>query len=351
MRKLGISYHIIGGVKFYERKEIKDLICYLRVIVNSHDSISLERIINFPPRGLGASTIAKINMYKENNSKSTYNCLENCSSMNLPDRQSKSIDIFYKLIEKYKKLSMTEKSSVILESLLNDLSLKDFYYNQKTDDAINRWENIEEFLSSMVEYESNNEESLLSDFLEEVSLLTDIDKWNDSGEAITLMTVHSAKGLEFDCVYITGLEDGLFPIVRFTEDNDIDEERRLFYVALTRSRKKAILSYAKSRRKFGSEPILSLKSRFIDDIPSKLLNEKNNNKRSFSNYKSKVFSKLAKQTNENISSGYIVEHKIFGKGKVLSVEGTGENSKLTIKFFNNVTKKLILKYAKLKIIR
>ncbi len=351
LRKSGIAYHIIGGVKFYERKEIKDLICYLRVIINSHDSISLERIINFPPRGLGASTISKINMYKENNSKSTYNCLENCSSMNLPDRQSKSIDMFYNLIEKYKKLSMTEKSSVILEGLLNDLSLKDFYYNQKTDDAINRWENIEEFLSSMVEYESNNEESLLSNFLEEVSLLTDIDKWNDSGEAITLMTVHSAKGLEFDCVYITGLEDGLFPIVRFTEDNDIDEERRLFYVALTRSRKKAILSYAKSRRKFGSEPILSLKSRFIDDIPSKLLKEKNNNKRSFSDYKSKVFSKLVKQTNENISSGNIVEHKIFGKGKVLSVEGVGENSKLTIKFFNNVTKKLILKYAKLKIIR
>ena len=157
MRKSGIAYHIIGGLKFYERKEIKDLICYLRVIVNSHDSISLERIVNFPPRGLGASTISKINMYKENNSKSTYNCLENCSSMNLPERQSKSIDMFYNLIEKYKKLSMTEKSSVILEGLLNDLSLKDFYYNQKTDDAINRWENIEEFLSSMVEYESNNE--------------------------------------------------------------------------------------------------------------------------------------------------------------------------------------------------
>ncbi len=351
LRKSGIAYHIIGGVKFYERKEIKDLICYLRVIVNSHDSVSLERIINFPPRGIGASTLAKINMYKENNSKSTYNCLEDYSNMNLPDKQSKSIAMFYQLIEKYKKLSSTEKSSVIIQNLLNDLSLKDFYYNQKTDDAINRWENIEEFVSSMVEYESNNNQSLLSDFLEEVSLLTDIDKWNDSSEAITLMTVHSAKGLEFDCVYITGLEDGLFPIVRYMDDNDIEEERRLFYVALTRSRKKVILSYAKSRRKFGSEPILSLKSRFIDDIPGNLLKEKNNNKSSFSDYKSKVFSKLAKQSDQNINSGDIVEHKIFGKGKVLSVEGIGENSKLTIKFFNNVTKKLILKYAKLKLIR
>jgi len=290
-------------------------------------------------------------MYKKNNSKSTYNCLEDCSVMNLPDKQSKSIDAFYKLIEKYKKLSMTEKSSTILENLLNDLSLKDFYYNQKTDDAINRWDNIEEFLSSIVEYESNNTQSLLSDFLEEISLLTDIDKWNNSSEAITLMTVHSAKGLEFDCIYITGLEDGLFPIIRYTEDNDIDEERRLFYVALTRARKKVILSYAKSRRKFGSEPIISIKSRFIDDIPEKLLIEKNDNKSSFSNYKSKVFSKLVKQSSENVNSGDIVEHKIFGKGKVLSVEGVGENSKITIKFFNNVTKKLILKYAKLKIIR
>ena len=148
-----------------------------------------------------------------------------------------------------------------------------FYLNQKTDDALSRWENIEEFVSSISEFESNNENSSLSIFLEEVSLLTDIDKWNDSEDAVTLMTVHSAKGLEFDYVFVTGLEDGLFPIIKYLEDSDIVEERRLFYVALTRARKRAILSYARSRRKFGSAPIISMKSRFIDEIQEDLINQ------------------------------------------------------------------------------
>jgi len=165
------------------------------------------------------------------------------------------------------------------------------------------------------------------------------------------MTVHSAKGLEFDCVYISGLEDGLFPIVRYLEDGDIEEERRLFYVALTRSKKKVILSYAKSRRKFGSDPILSVKSRFVDDIPEDLIYEKIVDKSNFHNNKINVFGNLSKKQNDNIKVGNLVEHKIFGKGKVLFIDGQGENSKLTIKFYNNVTKKLILKYAKLKLLK
>ena len=351
LRKSGIAYHIVGGVKFYERKEIKDLICYLRVIVNSDDSISLDRIINFPPRGLGLSTISKINEYRQKNNMSFYTSMQDCSSIGLPEKQTNTINDFNKLINKYKKQSLNEKGSTILDNLLNDISLKDYYYNQKTDEAFNRWENIEEFLSSIVEYESNNPDVSLASFLEEVSLLTDIDKWNDSNDAITLMTVHSAKGLEFDCVYISGLEDGLFPIVRYLEDGDIEEERRLFYVALTRSKKKVILSYAKSRRKFGSDPILSVKSRFVDDIPEDLIYEKIVDKSNFHNNKINVFGNLSKKQNDNIKVGNLVEHKIFGKGKVLFIDGQGENSKLTIKFYNNVTKKLILKYAKLKLLK
>tara|TARA_Y100001970_G_scaffold153341_1_gene187762 strand:- start:744 stop:2894 length:2151 start_codon:yes stop_codon:yes gene_type:complete len=351
LRKSGIAYHIVGGVKFYERKEIKDLICYLRVIVNSDDSISLDRIINFPPRGLGVSTVSKINEFREKNNMSFFASIQDCSNIGIPDKQLNTINDFNKLINKYRKQSLNEKGSQILDNLLNDIKLKDYYYSQKTDEALNRWENIQEFLSSIVEYESNNPNSTLASFLEEVSLLTDIDKWNDSNDAITLMTVHSAKGLEFDCVYISGLEDGLFPIVRYLEDTDIEEERRLFYVALTRSKKKVVLSYAKSRRKFGSDPILSVKSRFIDDIPEDLIYEKIVDKSNFYNNKVNIFSKLSKPMNNNIKVGNLVEHKIFGKGKVLYIDGQGENSKLTIKFYNNVTKKLILKYAKLKLLK
>jgi DNA helicase-2/ATP-dependent DNA helicase PcrA len=189
-------------------------------------------------------------------------------------------------------------------------------------------------------------------FLEEVSLLSDLDKWNDSDEAVTLMTVHSAKGLEFNTVFISGLEDGLFPIVRFLEDSNIEEERRLFYVALTRAKKKAVLSYARSRRKFGSEPIMATKSRFILEIPENLIDDSSNEEIESKTFVGKSFSipKFKKQNTSEIFRGNTVEHKVFGKGKVLNIEGIGDNSKLTIKFYNNVTKKLILKYANLKII-
>ena len=204
-------------------------------------------------------------------------------------------------------------------------------------------------LSSMLSWK----ESTLSNFLEEVSLLTDIDKWNDSDDAVTLMTVHSAKGLEFDYVFVSGLEDGLFHIIKYLEDSDIEEERRLFYVALTRAKKKAILTYAKSRRKFGSEPIVSMTSRFIAEIQEDLLDKSQVRTSEVSKSyvgKSNSFHKFKNNNQTEISVGNTVEHKVFGKGKVLNIEGVDENSKLTIKFYNNVTKKLILKYANLKLI-
>ena len=184
-------------------------------------------------------------------------------------------------------------------------------------------------------------------------MLTDIDRWNDTAESITLMTVHSAKGLEFNQVFISGLEDGLFPIIRYLENSDIEEERRLFYVALTRSKKKLILSYAKSRRKFGSEPIVTMKSRFITEIPKELITfESNNNLENSKNYNYNLATTYRMKNNSTfkINIGNNVEHKVFGKGKVINIEGVGDNSKLTIKFYNNMTKKLIFKYANLKII-
>jgi len=175
-----------------------------------------------------------------------------------------------------------------------------------------------------------------------ISLLTDIDSWNKQDDVLMMMTIHSAKGLEFPYVFVGGLEEGLFPIVRPFEDGDIEEERRLFYVALTRAHKKVFLSYAKSRRKFGGEPIKTAASRFINEIPKKLINL---------DFKSFDESHTNVQHNSNISIGNIVEHKLFGKGKVVNIEGEGSNSKITILFFNNERKKLIYKYANLTILK
>ena len=355
LRRSGIPYQIIGGVKFYDRKEIKDLICYIRLIVNHNDSIGFDRIINFPARGVGKTSLSKIHDYSNSNQISYMDAIKQSDEIAVGQKQQKILKDFYEFIQLYKTRSITESGSDIIKDLLKDIGLKNYYLNQRTDDALSRWENIEEFVSSIKEFESNNEEANLSAFLEEVSLLTDIDRWNDSQDAVTLMTVHSAKGLEFNHVFIAGLEDGLFPIVRYLEDSDIEEERRLFYVALTRAKKRAILSYAKSRRKFGSEPIMSIKSRFIDEINEDLLDKSLDKGYKFEDAKTSIgksnsFNKFKNDNQAEIRVGHIVEHKVFGKGKVLNIEGVDQNSKLTIKFFNNVTKKLILKYANLKII-
>ena len=347
-----IPYQIIGGVKFYDRKEIKDVIAYIRFLVNSNDSISFDRIINFPPRGIGNTSVSKINEYYDQYSETYIEVLNKINQINLGQKQKSSIKDFLKLIENYKSKLNKEKGSEIVKSLILDLRIENYYLKQKTDESIDRWNNIQEFINGIEEYESNNPSSTLVDYLEEISLLTDIDKWNDSENKVTLMTVHSSKGLEFDNIIIAGLEDGLFPIIRAFEDDNIEEERRLFYVALTRAKKVVNITYAKSRRQFGGAPTITNKSRFIGEIPEDIMNF--NMISSTNNYKIDKYNRsrnLKPVSNNEIQVNNFVEHKVFGKGKVLKIEGGGENSKLTIKFYNNVVKKLILKYANLTLIK
>ena len=259
------------------------------------------------------------------------------------------------MIYLYRNRCEKENASSIVKDLLKEINLKNYYEKQQTTDALDRWYNIEELISSISEFEDNDEDGSLVKYLEEVSLLTDVDRWNESDKSITMMTIHSAKGLEFDNVYISGLEDGLFPIIRLMEIDDFEEERRLFYVALTRGREECVLSYAKSRRKFGSAPISSKISRFINEIPSELIND------SFKappilNASSNSYIKPKEVNNPQVSSpvikrNAIVEHKIFGRGEVVNIEGAGENAKVTILFSNNITKKFIFKYANLTLIQ
>jgi len=353
LRKAAIPYQIIGGVKFYDRKEIKDVLAYLKLIVNNNDSISFSRIINFPARGLGRSTLDKIENYSKDNNISFYNVIKTPHVLNISLKQKQTLKNFYDLVYLYKQRSEKEKGSSIIKDLLKEIQLKNFYDKQQNTEALDRWDNIEELISSISEYEDNNKENTLVNYLEEVSLLTDVDRWNQSEKSITMMTIHSAKGLEFDYVYISGMEDGLFPMIRMMEVDDFEEERRLFYVALTRGKERCILSYAKSRRKFGSAPIASSVSRFINEIPLSLVNNSLSIKRQ--SILTNQFRKLPSKHNESKSSSginrsSIVEHKIFGKGEVINIEGTGEHSKITILFANNITKKFILKYANLTLI-
>ena len=352
LRVGAIPYQIIGGVKFYDRKEIKDVIAYIRFLVNSNDSISFDRIINFPPRGIGNTSVNKINEYYDKDTGSYLEVLNKIDEIKIGQKQKSSIQEFSKLISKLQSKLDQENGSEIVKSLISDLKIENYYLKQQTDEAIDRWNNIKEFINGIEEYEINNPSSKLVDYLEEISLLTDIDRWNDSENKVTLMTVHSSKGLEFDNIIIAGLEDGLFPIVRAFEDDNIEEERRLFYVALTRAKKIVNISYAKSRRQFGGPPTITNKSRFIDEIPKDIINFNLINREN--NYKIDKYNKSRKVqsiSNNEIQVNSIVEHKVFGKGKVLKVEGAGENSKLTIKFYNNIVKKLISKYANLKIIK
>ena len=350
LRKNGIPYKIIGGVKFYDRKEIKDLLAYLRLIINPKDDLSFERIINFPPRGLGKSTIKKLKEQAKVNNESLLELINNNFSAGI--RQTKTLNSFKELINNLKLDSETKSPVDVIKLLIENTQLEYFYNEQISEDSEERWNNIEELISTLAEFTELNPGLLLPNFLEEVSLLTDIDRWNDENSTVTLMTIHTAKGLEFPVVIICGLEEGLFPLTgALEEENELEEERRLFYVGLTRAMEKIYLTYTKTRRRFGGMPTYMHPSRFIKEIPSKLF--ENFEVNSFStqtrqmNSQYKDTSTTFKSSKTGLKIGSHVQHKLFGSGIIINIEGTGNEAKLTIKFSGNQIKKLIKKYANL----
>jgi len=344
LKRIPLAYNIVGGTKFYDRKEVKDILAYIRILVNSHDNVSFDRIVNFPIRGIGKVALEKIHHYADENKVSYYDSLNDLNNMGLSTKQSKELALFYNMMQSYKIRIPNEKGSTLTYDLLKELKLKEFYENLGTSEGLDRWSNVEELISSITDFEEENDDNSLIAFLENVSLLTDIDKWNESQKKVTLMTVHSSKGLEFDYIYIIGLEDGLFPLTRNYIDDDIEEERRLFYVAITRAKKEVVLSSAKTRRRFGGSPTVSVKSRFLNDIPDDVIET--------SEIKNKTRNVMNRDDNYlKLNKGTLVEHGVFGAGKIVNIEGVGDNSKLTILFANNITKKLIFKYANLKRIK
>ena len=354
-RRMGIPYNLVGSIRFYDRKEVKDVLAYLRLVINLKDTISLRRIVNFPPRGIGMKTMDKCVSQAELDKIELFEVLKNADILPIRGKQSESLIEFYKLIKKYYGLRNKLSANELSRSLIEDAGILNQFKNSSDADAKERYDNIIELLNSIDEFCSRKSKANLSDFLEEVSLLSDIDHWNDSDNRVTLMTVHSSKGLEFPVVFVSGLDDGLFPLYASIEDkNELEEERRLFYVALTRAQERVFLLYATNRRRMGGENVIGMPSRFIGEIPPEFLDriefQSALTRRVVTgskHRKTKVEVTRTVTTFDDFKVGDIVEHSIFGIGKIMVLSGTGENQRVGVVFKDGTKKKLIVKYANL----
>ena len=379
LRKKNISYRVYGGLSFYQRKEIKDVLAYLRLLINPDDEQAFKRIINFPARGIGQTTLNKIAVEAKNSSVSDYIFIKDLlkSSEILNNSTKNKLLDFVIMIESIKNKIENADVFDITKEVLKQSGLYNLYKNDESLEGINRIQNIEELLNGIKDFVENNEKSQasVSSFLQDVALATDQDNDTNDNNKVSLMTVHLAKGLEFPYVYIVGLEENLFPsAMNLNSRTELEEERRLFYVALTRAEKKIYLSYVLSRYRWG-KPVDSEKSRFIDEIKEEYL-QNNVTQRSISKdfsqksqfnkvgirYKkpetrpAKNFVKLKSSSSKSnlfdnkLMVGNIVIHERFGRGEVISIEGQGGDKKAEIKFEKGGLKKLLLRFSRLEII-
>ena len=394
LRKKGVKYRIFGGLSFYQRKEIKDVLSYLRMLVNPNDEEALKRVINYPARGIGATTLDRLTVKANELNISIYALLEQIKEVeiqiNIPTRQK--LADFVMMLKSFQVFSEKHNAFEITKELIHKTGIiKDLEKDGMPED-IARVENVQELLNGIqdfivVQSEQDEPNDSLAFFLEDVALISDLDIKKEDDDVVTLMTIHMAKGLEFPYVYIAGLEEGLFPsAMSMNSREDIEEERRLFYVALTRAETKAYLLHTQVRFRWGKmtdgEP-----SRFIDEIDEQYLDiqvdfpktnrgnsfldadifgdtpkqkirfKKPTTKRAENTFKppknlKRVSQATAGKTNlfdTKLTVGNIVSHARFGEGEVIGLEGTGANTKANIKFRGG-TKKLLLQFAKLKVL-
>ncbi len=347
-QKHGIPYVIVGGLRFFERKEIKDILSYLRVISDPLDEVNLKRIINVPVRGIGAQTIEKLAQFSAEQKCPLYEALEKIQGAGiLPARAEKSIAPFSLLI---KELALKKESSTLLELVQAILDRTGYLEELKKEKLTEKIENIYEFFSSVTEFQEKNNSSDLISFLDYIALFSDESDEKQRGR-VRMMTLHSAKGLEFPIVFLPGMEEGIFPHSRALVDNrEMEEERRLCYVGITRAREKLFLTSARSRRMYGSVQF-NAPSRFIDDIPIELVAKKELN--IISKYAGFVPQGVRKFEDKKPSGKHLnqaVTHPLWGRGIILSTEGEGDDMKMTIRFDSAGTKKMASKYANLQFI-
>ena len=376
LRNSSIPYKIYGGVSFYNRKEIKDVLAYLRLLVNDNDEESLKRIINYPPRGIGQVTINKIIVGSKNNNLSMYETIRSAKKINLGLSNSAitKLENFIDQIEAFKIQNGKLSAFDIADLVIRETKIIDELRKDESPESIVRVENIQELLNGIRDFIEDQKEiadskNNLSEFLSTVSLATDFDlDLNLSQDFVSLMSLHSSKGLEFKNVFIVGLEEDLFPsALSYNSREDLEEERRLFYVGITRAKKNLYISYANSRYRWG-KLISCEESRFIEEIDNDFIDFIDNNDFEILQNKQKstpfIKQKILRNGNfKNISSiksksnfsskvgvGDKVEHLKFGKGQVIGLEGSEQNIKAKIKFDKIGEKNLLLKFAKLKIL-
>lgn len=352
MMREGLPYNIVGGTKFYDRKEVKDVLAYLTLVCNPNDNIALKRIINFPVRGIGEKSITIFNDLALEKGISLFDSLKSCRDIKLRGKQQDSIENFYLSINKFHDLLETLDCKELLRVLLEEFNIENYYKNNPAEQ--DRYNNIQELKLSIDRFAEKSNGSL-KEFLQEISLYTDLDDWDDKKNSVTLMTIHGSKGLEFSTVFVTGLEQGLFPLIRMDDDVDqLEEERRLFYVAVTRAMERVYLLNAKYRRKFGALNTSSfVQSEFLDEIDKDVIKVKP--------YKTVYTKRVVRSGNkktiqisrtvtefDDFKVGDEVQHNLFGVGVILVLNGTGENQKVGVEFAGGLRKKLIVKYARLK---
>ncbi|MHB1002017.1 MAG: 3'-5' exonuclease, partial [Armatimonadota bacterium] len=351
-----VPYKIIGGVRFYERKEIKDLMCYLRLAFNPKDSISLKRIVNVPARGVGPITVERIEVFAALNDISMYEAIQRIEDIDIQPKTKRAIVELGKLLEFIHAKNEEYPVSKLLEEIIENTGYVSELKRLGTRDADSRVENIQEFSSVVDEFERISEDSSLRAFLEQVALVSDIDSMDDSAPSVTLMTLHAAKGLEFPVVFMVGMEDGIFPHNRSLGSiEEIEEERRLCYVGMTRAKDELFLSFANTRTLFGSKEKQTI-SRFMREIPGDMF------------YQPKKAA--AKQATASTSAGSLwggnkqqplskpsvkcpfkigdrVKHNIFGLGMVDELTPAGSDMQVTVNFEDVGRKKLMLTFANL----
>lgn len=365
-RRNGLKYDIIGGLSFYKRKEIKDALSYIKILINPKDAESFMRVVNEPPRGIGTTTLENIRQFGLDRGMDFYDAFM-AAELNplLKSRAIKAVKEFSALIQSYAAKKENTKPAELIIKYIEATGLLKMYEEIGTEDSKDRWNNVQQLLSDISSYFRSNPESTIEEYMQQVALITDLDTTDVGKEKITLMTVHAAKGLEFPIVFVAGLEKGLFPLGKADEvTEDLEEERRLFYVAVTRAEQKLFLSYAQKRMRFG-ETSYQIPSMFLEEVNIELMDWKKKEapKNRFvapsRPKKEKFFNDIP--ANEDYSQvprpsstkdvklniGDRVMHPVFGEGQISGMTGLGTQRKVIVNFKNVGKKTLMLKFAKL----
>ena len=368
----GIPYTVVGSTKFFDRKEIKDVLAYLHLINNNNDDLRLRRIINTPKRAIGDTTVNRAGEIASQLNLSVFEVIKRADEYAALSKSAAKLKAFCGMIEELTALSEGLSLSELFEEMLDKSGYSLSLANEGLEGA-ERLENVKEFASTILQYELETDEPSLSDFLEQISLVSDIDSLDSSADRVVLMTVHSSKGLEFDNVYLVGLEEGIFPgnLSIAGGKSEIEEERRLAYVAITRARKKLTVINAFSRVIFGSTN-RNFPSRFLKEIPEELceisgrsvkpsssfsssvttIYDGYSTRKEYKDYTKNSYTQPKVKTDTSVYRvGMQVLHKAFGTGTVLSVTPTGNDALLEIAFENVGTKKVMAGYAKLTVIQ